>query len=512
MGRITIFTLDNSPNCILAKKMLMDRNIPFLEISLTKHPQKRNDMISLSGKLTVPQLFINSAYVGGLSGTKRLLNGWEKDGMCPLQTYKALVAEASDPQDPRLAPSTLPPITPMQSLPREMNVIAIPRRTPDQKPQQRRSVLEVMEILKQIVYRRDLKYNLTTYKNSFRGSELVDALRDHFLISREGAVEFAEQLYHDHHMLHHVVNEHDFADTPSLFFRLHCDQTPNVLNSYRMWTERVDPDPMSLLRRLKKQLGKILKDCTDSEERVDYKQASNHNHFPAFEEAACELQGVKLVEMQHDTKLAFCINLYNLMIKYAFVKVGIASSQMGRNAFFNSVGFVLGGHFLTFQDMEHGILRGNRKAPYAASRQFGPNDDRLDLVFSEVDIRIHFALNCGARSCPQILDFTSYGVHEELRVAALEFCDDDENFSIQGNTIHLSKIFSWYSEDFGSTSTEILQKILRFCRASKALGLKTLLDHGGFRIKYNPYDWSTDASDFLRFSADGVKADSSRFL
>lgn len=513
MGRITIFTIDTSPNCIQAKKELKDRRIPFLEISLTKYPQKRNDMISLCDKLTVPQLFINNAYVGGLASTINLLKGWEKDGKSPSRTYNSLVANANDPEDPRLAPSELPPVPPSRAPPRQMEVITVPSCQPSEQAPKRMSVLDMTELLKQLVPRRDLKYNLTTYKKSFRASEFVLALQGHFLISREAAVEFAERLQKDHHILHHVVKEHDFADTSSLYFRLHCDQTPHILNNYRVWTERVDPDSMSLLRRLKKQLAKILKDHTDSKGSINYKEAANHENFPAFEEATCELQRVSFGDMSNDTKLAFYINLYNFMIKYAFTKLGIASSPLSRIAFFNSVSIDIGGHVLSLQDLEQGILRGNRRAPHATSKQFGPNDDRLSLSITEkFDVRIHFALNCGTKSCPQTRDFTSYGIQEELRVAAQEFCEDESNVSIQGNTVNLSKIFSWYSEDFGSSPTECVQTIQALCRGSKAVKLKRLLDEGGVKVKFNSYDWSCDASDFVPFSADGVKADSSRFL
>jgi glutaredoxin len=511
MGRITIFTMGNSPNCIQAKSELKCRKIPFVEISLTKHPHKRKDMISLTGKLTVPQLFINGAYVGGLGSIVSLLKGWEKHGKSPLKTYKSLVASGNDPQDPRLAPSKLPPISPIPVPPRDKEVIAIPFCSPTEHAPSHLSVFEVTELLKRIIQRRDMNYNLTTYKKAFRGSEFVDALEDHFLISREEAVVFSEHLHKDHNIFHHVVEEHNFADTRSLYFRLHCDQTPEILNSYRVWTERVNPDPISLLRHLKKQLAKILKEHINSEGKVNYKKASHHKDFPAFEEAVCELQGIKYGEMDHDAKLAFSINLYNFMIKYAFIKVGIGSTSLGRNAFFNTVSFNIGGNLLTFQDLEHGVLRGNRKAPNGITKPFGSHDDRLGLVFPNVDIRIHFALNCGTLSSPQIQDFTCYGVQEELRVAAHEFCADDKNVSIQGNIVHLSKIFSWYSEDFGSNTTECLRTIQSFCRGSKAVKLKSLLDEGGVKVKYSTYDWSVDASDFMTFTADNVKADSSRF-
>jgi hypothetical protein len=199
------------------------------------------------------------------------------------------------------------------------------------------------------------------------------------------------------------------------------------------------------------------------------------------------------------------------MIKYAFVKVGIASSAMARGAFFTSVGFNLGGHVLTFSELENGVLRGNRKAPYAQSRPFSKDSDgRLKLVLSKVDSRIHFALNCGANSCPQIRDFTEYSVQEELRISAQDFCEDEKHVSIQGDTLYLSKIFSWYLEDFGGSTTGLAETILTFTRGSNAVKLRRLMGSGSMSVKYNTYDWGTDASDCVSFSMDGVKADKSR--
>ena len=38
---------------------------------------------------------------------------------------------------------------------------------------------------------------------------------------------------------------------------------------------------------------------------------------------------------------------------------------------------------------------------------FGKDDPRLEHALSKVEPRIHFALNCGAKSCPPIKTFTS---------------------------------------------------------------------------------------------------------
>lgn len=42
-------------------------------------------------------------------------------------------------------------------------------------------------------------------------------------------------------------------------------------------------------------------------------------------------------------------------------------------------------------------------------------------LFQQVDPRIHFALNCGARSCPPVKLFTPQGLNGELQAAAAAF-------------------------------------------------------------------------------------------
>ena len=48
---------------------------------------------------------------------------------------------------------------------------------------------------------------------------------------------------------------------------------------------------------------------------------------------------------------------------------------------------------------------------------FGKNDPKLSFALDSVEPRIHFALNCGAKSCPPIKTFTTEHVENELATA-----------------------------------------------------------------------------------------------
>lgn len=122
--------------------------------------------------------------------------------------------------------------------------------------------------------------------------------------------------------------------------------------------------------------------------------------------------------MEDDEKRAFGINLYNLAIKAAYTIVGAPYSAWDRRGFFDNNKFDIGGELYSFNDLESGILRGNRKVPSHIFAPFSSGDARLKNVVKKFDNRIHFALNCGAKSCPPVKKFSPEAIGEELRISA----------------------------------------------------------------------------------------------
>lgn len=207
---------------------------------------------------------------------------------------------------------------------------------------------------------------------------------------------------------------------------------------------------------------------------------------------------------------AFGINLYNLMIKYAFMKVGAGSTDYNRYVFYNSVKFYVGKYQFSFQDWENGILRGNRKAPYAFSLQFDKKDPRLELIVQKPDPRLHFALNCGARSCPPVNYYTVETLEEDLSLAAQSFCESDAHVRLDTtrNELHLSTIFSWYKVDFARNNKELPVAILQYLRRVKQQELERLLDEGTkIRVVFDPYDWSMNAHNVKTFDSSEFNMD-----
>ena len=79
MGRITIFPADGCPHCRRAKAALSRRGIPYSDIDVGSHPNRRADMISLSDRTSVPQVFVNDVHVGGCDETLVMLGRWDEE-------------------------------------------------------------------------------------------------------------------------------------------------------------------------------------------------------------------------------------------------------------------------------------------------------------------------------------------------------------------------------------------------------------------------------------------------
>ncbi|XP_041114882.1 uncharacterized protein zgc:152951 [Polyodon spathula] len=231
---------------------------------------------------------------------------------------------------------------------------------------------------------------------------------------------------------------------------------------------------------------------------VDYKAMAKSQAFEKYCELAIQLQRVELEIMSREEKLAFFINIYNTLVIHGHMKMGSPKNMWQRYRFFNYVSYLIGGAVFTLQDIENGILRGNRKGVAQLMRPFSKGDPRLQIALPDAEPLIHFALNCGAKGCPPIKTYTAKNIDNELRTAAEAFLENDGGCQINTakGEVQLSQIFKWYKVDFGDTDEKLLQWILNHMGNSpKKKELDALLQAASYTVVYLPYDWSTNGKD-----------------
>ena len=66
MTAVRMYTTQVCPYCTQAKALLKQRGVSNIdEVRIDLDPQQREQMIALTGRRTVPQIFIGSTHVGG---------------------------------------------------------------------------------------------------------------------------------------------------------------------------------------------------------------------------------------------------------------------------------------------------------------------------------------------------------------------------------------------------------------------------------------------------------------
>ncbi|MBX2900521.1 MAG: DUF547 domain-containing protein [Cyclobacteriaceae bacterium] len=177
----------------------------------------------------------------------------------------------------------------------------------------------------------------------------------------------------------------------------------------------------------------------------------------------------------------FWVNLYN-----AWYQILAGRESKTQPGIFTEKAIYFAGFKLSLDDIEHGILRRYRwKYSLGYLPQFLLSSKIKRLAVREIDYRIHFALNCGAKSCPPIAFYSYDELDEQLDKAARSFLSSETEVDAAKKEVHVTRIMYWFKGDFGGNNG--IRKIL-----SAYLGQ----DFTDYSIQFKDYDWSPDLNRF----------------
>lgn len=253
-------------------------------------------------------------------------------------------------------------------------------------------------------------------------------------------------------------------------------------------TEQIPPQDMAA--RLKTTMNTMRGAFFEADGRVAYERMAQSEIYQDFLKLSHNLKTMDLAGLRRrEEKIAFWINLYNVIVIHGVIALGIRDSVKEVWNFFRRVRYQIGRHFFTPEDIEHGILRSNRRPPYTWFRRFGARDPRLAYTVEPLDPRLHFTLVCGSSSCPFIDVYTSENLEQELTFAAEAFINSGGAALDRDNRhISLSQVFKWYARDFGATQAERLRFIAPYLfQAQDRAFLEDQADT--LQVSYQRYDW-----------------------
>ena len=185
-----------------------------------------------------------------------------------------------------------------------------------------------------------------------------------------------------------------------------------------------------------------------------------------------------------DARLAFWINVYNALVLAAVHAEKPRGNLLFALGLFSRSAWRVGAWRYSLDLIEHGLLRGNARVPPFPWRSAKSGDARLAAAPSSVDPRIHFALNCGARSCPPIRHYLSGQIGEQLDTATAAYFASEASVDRAACAVTLPRLLKYYRHDFGD--------LLAF--AAKHLptedGAWLLENSKRARVRFAPYDWT----------------------
>lgn len=197
--------------------------------------------------------------------------------------------------------------------------------------------------------------------------------------------------------------------------------------------------------------------------------------------ATCEMKILQEQLSTDEAKKTFWINSYN-----AYFRVLSKKEKLPRNKIFKTKSIEIANTKFSLNDIEHGILR---KYRWKWSFGYLPNPFVSPLIrnlaVQKLDYRIHFALNCGAKSCPPIAFYTLEKLDKQLDEASYSFIISETTIDLINKTIKTSKLLYWYQGDFGGTSgiKDLLQQILQ-------------LDFDNYKLSFYKYNRETDLDNY----------------
>ncbi|MEJ7626221.1 MAG: DUF547 domain-containing protein [Ferruginibacter sp.] len=201
-----------------------------------------------------------------------------------------------------------------------------------------------------------------------------------------------------------------------------------------------------------------------------------------------ELADQQALERQLKTdaaKKAFWLNIYNAFVQKILEEN--PGKYKNRNAFFSNKIIVIASQKLSLDDIEHGILR-KSKIKWSLGYMNKPFAGKFEKKFrvDSLDNRIHFALNCGAKSCPPIAYYDPAKIDMQLNQATKSYLRNETEYDTTSNIIYIPKIMDWFRGDFGGKKGIV----------------KMLTEYGVIKndvaIRFKKYDWTLFLSNYTK--------------
>lgn len=200
-----------------------------------------------------------------------------------------------------------------------------------------------------------------------------------------------------------------------------------------------------------------------------------------------------------EARIAFWVNLYNALLLGELAREPRTGSLLRHRRMFRTVAWRIGEHDYSLDVIEHGVMRRNARVPARFRRTLRHGDPRLGAMPARVEPRIHFALNCGAVSCPPIVPYSATALDEELERVTTAYLRAETSIDRDRGRVTLPYLMRLYRGDFGDRG-ERLEFATRHLAEDDASWLRA---QRRVRVGYAKFDWTIDARGVANLRSSG---------
>ncbi|KAL7224008.1 hypothetical protein ACSBR1_025459 [Camellia fascicularis] len=231
--------------------------------------------------------------------------------------------------------------------------------------------------------------------------------------------------------------------------------------------------------------------------RESHKLGDVEDMLQNFRSLICRLEEVDPRKMKHEEKLAFWINIHNVLVMHAFLAYGIPQNNVKRVFVLLKAAYNIGGHIVGADTIQNSILGCRMSRPgqwlrllLSSRTKFKSGGERQAYAIEHPEPLVHFALCSGSHSDPAVRVYSPKRVFQELELAKEEYIR--ATFGIRKDQkILLPKIVESFAKDSGLCPVGVIEMIHQCLPESVTKSIKKCQD-GKHRksIEWVPYSFT----------------------